>query len=311
MLDGSDDWMDLSIIIVSWNTRDLLSQCLESVYQNVEDIECEVIVVDNGSTDGSVEMVAERFPRTRLLCNADNRGFAAANNQALNESRARYALLLNSDAQLLTGAVSVMVDYLDQHPTVAILGPQILNPDLTYQGSFAQFPSFVGEILLLTNLARFVFSPTYPSPAPDACGDERIVDWVSGACLMVRREAVDRVGQLDEQYFMYSEETDWCYRMKRDGWDIAFVPSARVIHASGSSSRKVPERRRAQIYHSKYLFMSKHYGPLAASTFRLAVRLVSAIKLGLWLSAALTPGLKQRDRARSQVASYRFLLGHV
>lgn len=302
--------MQLTIIVVNWNTRDLLRECLNSIPTAAADLTYEVIVIDNGSIDGSGEMVADQFPWVRLVENKQNLGFAAANNQAIALSRARHVLLLNSDARLLSGAAHTLVKYLDAHPQVGIVGPQLLNSDLTYQGSWAEFPTLVGELLLLTDLARIAYGPAYPSPPAEQSRKQRMVDWVSGACLMARRAAIDAVGPLDEAYFMYAEETDWCYRMKQNGWSVAFVPEAVAIHASGASSRRVPERRRAQIYRSKWLFMRKHYGGVMAASFKLLVRIASAFKLGVWLSVTLSRNPILRESARSHVASYRYLLAH-
>ena len=302
--------VDLSIIIVNWNTRELLRECLNSVEHTIDDLEYEVIVADNGSSDGSVEMVSQAFPHAILLRNTENRGFAAANNQGIAISRGRHILLLNSDAQLLPRTASQLVGYLDSHPHVGIVGPQVLNGDHTYQGSYASFPTFTGEVLLLTGLARFVYPPTYPSPGPEDCRYEKSVDWVSGACLLARRAAVEAVGELDEEYFMYSEETDWCYRMKQAGWDVAFLPSARALHKSGSSSMRVPERRRTQIYRSKWLFMLKHQGRLKAMCFRALVRAVTAVKFGLCMWMTFVPDAKRRGLARGNLTSHRYLLAN-
>jgi GT2 family glycosyltransferase len=203
-----------------------------------------------------------------------------------------------------------MVDYLDSHAQVGIVGAQLLNPDQTYQGSCANFPTLLGEVLLLTGLARLVYGPTYPSPPSEKCTVERSVDWVCGACLMVRRAAAEAVGPLDEEYFMYTEETDWCFRMKGVGWGVAFLPSAQTIHRTGGSSHRVPERRRTQVYRSKWLFMRKHRGFLTAASFRALVRAISVIKLGVWLWMAIGPGPQRRELARGNVISYRFLLAH-
>lgn len=300
--------VELTIIVVSYNTRELLAACLESVSKAARGLNYEIIVVDNASRDGSAEMVARQFPAAKLISNFDNQGFARANNQAIRASQGRYILLLNSDATLMPDAVQSMVRFMEAHPRVGVVGAQLLNPDGTFQASFADFPSFVGELLLLTKLAKLVYSPNYPSYPYEQSQDERAVDWVFGACIMVRRSAVDDVGPLDEDFFMYSEEADWCHRMRKRGWLVYYLPSAKVTHWWGQSASGEPERRRSQLYRSKYLYIRKHHGRLIARAFHLAVQTTSLAKLLLWAMVSVTPDHSKRERAMQQVRSYATLL---
>ncbi len=302
--------MDLSIVVVSWNTRELLRRCLASVDLENPELATEVLVVDNGSVDGSPEMVERDFPAVRLIRNPDNRGFAAANNQAIAASAGRYVLLLNSDAVLLPNTAAILARYLDESPTVGMVGGQLLNLDGSFQASFNDFPSLRQELLLMTGLSRWFLSPTYPSYPVEKSRARRLVDWVGGACLMVRRATVDAIGGLDESYFMYSEEVDWCVRARRAGWSVAYVPEAKTYHGSGASAQRVPERRRAQIYRSKWLYFRKHRGPVTAETFGLLVRGVTLAKLAGWFVLGLSDGAKRREASKRQVASYRYLLGN-
>ncbi len=300
--------MDLSILLVSYNTRALLEVALRSISQTVRGCTFEVIVVDNASSDGSVEMVAHQFPQARLIANDDNRGFAAANNQAMQVASGRYFLLLNSDAAVHPDAVEQMVQYLDNHPEVGVVGGQLRNLDGTFQSSYADFPTLPGELLLAAKLAGLFFWPGYPSYPEERSQSERYVDWVSGAFLMARRAAVRAVGPLDETYFMYTEETDWCFRMRKGGWLVAYLPSARAVHLGGQSARRVPALRRYQIYRSKWLFFSKHRSSLEAAVFRFAILAVSYLKLFAWLLRTLEPRPAIRAWARLQVRSYEVLL---
>lgn len=299
---------DLSIIVVSYNTCELLASCLESVHSTVAGVDYEVIVVDNASTDGSPDLAESEFGAVRLIRNAENVGFARANNQAIRESRGRYVLLLNSDAVLLRGAVATMVVFMDHHPEVGAVGAQLVNPDGTFQWSHADFPTLWGELLLMTGLNKLVCSPCYPSYPPSNSIEPRDVDWVSGACMMVRRSAIDKVGVLDESYFMYSEETDWCYRLKEAGWRVFYLPEARVVHWSGKSSDTVPEAKRSRLYQSKLLFMRKHRGPTAARAYKFALHWVSLAKLAWWSVAGLDPRRSCRKRAILNARSYLALL---
>ena len=300
--------MDVSVVVVSWNTRELLRQCLQSIYTNTGELRVEVLVVDNASTDGSPELVASEFPAAVLLRNERNWGFAHANNQAIARSQGRHVLLLNSDAVLLSGALQVMTTFLDQRADVGVVGAMLLNPDRSFQWSYADFPSFRGELLLATGLSRLVCPTTYPSYPPTQSRETRAVDWVSGACLMARRAAIDAIGLLDEDYFMYTEETDWCYRMRAAGWQVYFLPRAEVVHWSGRSAANVPERKRSQLYRSKWLFLRKHRSRLVAWSFARAIRAASLAKLVGWTLRSLSTDQAARERARQHVRSYRVLL---
>jgi N-acetylglucosaminyl-diphospho-decaprenol L-rhamnosyltransferase len=304
--------MDISIIVVSYNTRELLAACLRSVANaSLAGVEYEVLVVDNSSVDGSADMVVTDFPHVRLLRNCENRGFAAANNQALAVARGRYVLLLNSDALLSPEALPEMIAYMDAQPKVGVLGGQLFNPDGTFQSSYFDFPDWRSELLLLTGIARWLLGTAYPSYAEAHSQETRRVDWVSGALFMVRRQAMNQVGAFDEDYFMYAEEMDWCFRMRKAGWDVAYLPQAQAVHISAGSAHRQPERRRTYVYGSKSLFVRKHWGSWQAKVFIALVRVSSFAKLSWWWIQGRITGGSRRASARSQVASYRFLLANL
>lgn len=257
--------MDLSVIIVSWNVQKLLRACLTSVFRSLENLplQAEIIVVDNDSSDGSDEMVAREFPSVRLLDNDANVGFTKANNQGLAIADGRYLLLLNPDAELASGALRSLHDYAEAHPSVGIIGPKLLFPDGTVQSSRRRFPSLSTGLLESTVLQRFLPShPTlrryYVLDASDE--DTQEVDWVVGACMLVRREAIERVGSFDERFFMYSEELDLCYRTKADGWKVVYLPTARVVHHEAKSSEQNLVNRNLHFHDSKCKFFGKHHG---------------------------------------------------
>ncbi len=242
--------LDLSVCIVSWNTREYLRQCLGSIYNSTNRMDYEVLVVDNGSTDGSVEMVRREFPAVRLFVNSRNEGFAAGANRAIRESIGRHILLLNSDTVVLPYAFQEMVDFLDADPEVGIVGCKLLNVDGTVQLSHRRFPTLtwnyartiaVSKLFHHVRPIRGLLQPVLHGYQPDG---PRAVDWVSGACLMSRREVFDRIGYLDETFFMFCEEIDWCRRATVAGWKVYYLPSARVIHYGGQSSK----RQRLRIY---------------------------------------------------------------
>ena len=295
--------IDLSIIIVNWNTRDLLEQCLSSVYATTHDIPFEVFVVDNASSDGSVEIVRERFPEVQLIENEENLGFAKANNQAIRESKGRYILLLNSDTVVLSGAIERMIEFMDGHPEAGAVGAKLLNPDGSFQASYNDFPTPLSELVLLAGLSRVVYNPYYPSYPPDLSNERRECDWVGGACLMVRKEAIEEVGLLDENYFMYVEEVDWCYRLRKAGWKVYYLPEAQIVHWGGQSSRRERGKARRLLRKSELLFFKKHYGPLLATCLQIAICLFSLVRMGLWFAAYLA-SLGRWARAQREALDY-------
>lgn len=302
--------MNVSVVVVSFNTCHLLRRCLQSVYATAGGNLSEVLVVDNASDDGSPDMVEREFPTVRLIRSAKNLGFAAANNVAIQASRGDAVLLLNSDTELLPAALRRLVDAMERHPIVGVVGGRLLNPDRSFQSSFADFPTLLSEILLLTKLSRLIRPATFPSYPEHDSREERVVDWVVGACMLVRKAAIDTVGLLDEGYYMYTEETDWCYRMRAAGWLTLYVPEARVLHWSGQSANVVPEAKRLQLYRSKTRFLAKHRGRGQAATFRVLVRMASAGKALLWAASSLDPRPAVRQKAQGNLKSHLFLLGN-
>lgn len=245
---------DISIIIINWNTRDLLRNCLFSIQNTVVNLNCEIIVVDNGSQDGSVAMLKEEFPRVVLIANSDNRGFAAANNQAFAVMTGRYALLLNTDACLTENAVRELFSFMEAHPEAGMACGQLLNADGSKQNSIANFPS-IFTLLLNTPVLEFLFPSRFPSKRYQHKAPIE-VDSGIGACLMVRKQAIDRVGGLDERYFFFFEETDWALEMRSVGWKSYHVPSAFIYHLQGQSiGRNV--RSRIEFFRSRYKFFRK------------------------------------------------------
>jgi N-acetylglucosaminyl-diphospho-decaprenol L-rhamnosyltransferase len=261
----------LSVIILSWNVRDLLAQALTSLYTTAAGVDAlEVIVVDNASHDGSAEMVAREFPQTRLIANQENRGFTRGNNQGISEASGNYILLLNPDTELLPGALQALMAYLDKHPDTAMVGPRLLNPDGSTQPSRRRFPTlpilFLESTWLQPLAPKSALARFYMQDRPDTVAQE--VDWITGAAMMVRREAVERVGPLDEGYFMYSEELDWCRRFRDAGWRIAYVPTAEIIHYGGKSSEQVVPSRHIYFQSSKVRYARKVHGAPIAEALR-------------------------------------------
>ncbi len=261
---------DLSIIIVSWNVRELLQNCLRSVMAEAA-LRLQVIVVDSASTDGSQEMVAEHFPQVELVACQENVGFPGGNNLGLERANGRYILLLNPDTVVHSDALAQMVSYLEQNPGVGVVGPQLLNADGTVQSSRRRFPTvrtaFFESTWLQPYAPQAVFEHYYAGDVAD--GQTAVVDWVMGACLMTRQEVVAQVGGLDEKYFMYSEELDYCRRIHEAGWQVVYYPQARVTHLSGKSSEQAVTQRHINFNRAKLRYFRKYHGRMAASVLRL------------------------------------------
>lgn len=232
--------MDLSIIIVNYNTREMLRACLQTLPEATQGLQYETFVVDNASRDGSAEMVASAFPHVHLTANAYNAGFPRANNQALRRAIGRYLLLLNPDTECHPGALTCLVRYLDTHPDVGAVGPQLRNSDGSLQHNGRLFPSPWRDFLAVTGLWRLhpaAFEQRIEFGRSDFAREAE-VDFVMGACLMVRREAMEKVGPLSEDFFMFYEEVEWCWRIKRAGFRVMYVPAAQVTHHHMGSVRQ-------------------------------------------------------------------------
>ncbi len=257
----------LSILIVSWNTRDLLARCLDSLYRHPPGVPFEVVVVDNASSDGSAEMVRQFGHPVRLVENQENVGFAAPNNQAIALSRGRYLLLLNPDTEVRPQALASMVAYLADHADVGGLGPRLLNPDGSHQVSCYPAPTLSREFWRLFHLDALRPLGTYPQRMWQS-REPLDVEVIQGACLMLRREALKEVGLLDERYYIYSEEVDLCLRLRRAGWRLVWLPGAQVVHYGGQSTRQASAPMFLHLYHSKVLYFRKHRGRLAAGVYK-------------------------------------------
>lgn len=248
----------LSTILVNWNTRDLLAAAIASVPPVVAGMPVEIIVVDNASTDGSPEMLAARFPGTRLIRNTENVGFGRANNQGFALARGSYVLLLNSDAVLEPGALELMVADLAAHPAAGATGARLRYPDGRPQASFGAFPSLASYALELGGMARS--QPGDAALRPEESGHDvpGSVDWVVGACLLLRRAALDDMGGFDPGYYMYAEEMDLCQRLWKTGWAVRYCPEAVAVHHGGQSTRQRAIEQPRMLWESRMRFFRSH-----------------------------------------------------
>ncbi|MGA8765331.1 MAG: glycosyltransferase family 2 protein [Candidatus Sulfotelmatobacter sp.] len=255
--------MDISIIIVGWNSRHYLEECLDSLSVAPPSRSVEIIVVDNASTDGSADLVEAKFPHVKLIRSGENLGFAKANNLAIQESRGRYIGLVNPDVEVLPGCLDALADYLDQNPGVGNVGPRVLNSDRTLQSSCRQFPTLWNNFCSATGLASALpsnrlFSGEHMLFFPH---DRTMpVDVLVGCFWMLRADAVKDIGLLDESFFMYGEDVDWCKRCWQAGWKIVFLPGAEAIHHRGTSAAAQPVWSAVEQQRSLVRYWSKHHG---------------------------------------------------
>jgi GT2 family glycosyltransferase len=256
---------DVSIVIVSWNTRDILRGCLNSVFEQTKNASFEVILIDNNSHDGSSDMVRREFPQVTLIANAQNRGFAAACNQGMLAASGRYILLLNPDTVVLDDAISRCINYADLHSDVGVVGCQVLEDENRITPTGFSFPSPLNIFLALSGLSRlFPRSRLFGRPELSWWDrhSERDIDVVTGMFMLVRREAIAQVGLMDEAYFVYSEEADWCYRFSQAGWRRVFTPSARIVHLDGGakSTSQASKKMFVQLQKSTMIYHRKNLG---------------------------------------------------
>jgi GT2 family glycosyltransferase len=294
--------IDLSIVILNWNVRDLLERCLASVRSARYALE--IIVVDNASHDDSVALVRAKYPQVAVIVNAENRGFTRGNNQGIEASHGRHVLVLNPDTEVIGDALDRLVAYLDGHPEVGAIGPQLLNPDRSIQSSRRRFPTLTTALFESTwwqGIApRRILTHYYMDDVPVAATHE--VDWLNGACTIFRREVLEQIGLYDEQnFFMYSEELDLCQRVKQAGWKIVYLPEAQVVHYVGQSSDQVVAARHIHFQTSKVHYFRKWHGVFQANILRLFLLSQYVWQIGLEGVKGLLGSKRALRRQRVQV----------
>jgi len=275
--------------------------CLNSIYETVKDIDVEIYVVDNNSTDGSQAAVKNGFADVKLIENETNTGFGYANNQALRIMQGRFAVLLNSDAVLKENSIKRLLAFMTTTPSAGIAGVQLLNDDGSRQNSIDNFPSSETEIFN-KSILRLFFPGKYPSKNM-SYKDPIEVDSVIGACMMVRKEAIGDVGVFDEDYFIFLEETDWCFRMNKKGWKVYHVPDAEVFHLSGHSKKRTPWRSQIEYYISLYKFFKKNRTQASYLTLRVLKPCKIFINLILNILGNLIT-LFQKEGLRNRLLKY-------
>lgn len=309
---------DISFVIVSWNVRELLMRAVRSIQVDAAAYSYEIIVIDNASEDGTIERVRTEFPAVRVIANTENAGFTRANNQALKVAQGRYLFLLNPDTELVGGATQALVQFMDapENAGVGIVGPQLVYADGTVQASRRRFPKFSTALVESTVVQQWfphsrALESFYMRDTQDDVTQD--VDWIVGAAMFVRREVYDQIGGLDERFFMYSEELDWCLRAKQArsertdaSWRVVYFPGARVMHYEGKSSEQALAQRDIYFHSSKVRFFKKHHGRLQGEMLRYFL-LGTFVYRSFEESAKYMLGHKRELRAE-RVSAYRQVL---
>ncbi|MGQ9804889.1 MAG: glycosyltransferase family 2 protein [Chlorobiales bacterium] len=304
--------LKVSVIIANWNGEAIIEACLHSIFEQTKGVSFEVMVVDDASTDKSVELIRAKFPQVRLIENEQNLGYAATNNRALPIARGEYLFLLNNDTILRNDAISIMATYLDKHPTVGVCGGTLLNPDGTPQHSFGNFPSISMELVGLFSLHRFYRHA--PAPAlgivPKNIQTPLETDMIVGADLMIRAELARELGLYDEAYNAYFEDTDMCFRVKQKGLKVVYLPEPKITHlysysfnkASVEDSSKIT-RKAAHMAKGYKRFCKKHY---AYGNLIIAIRILTQVRL--WIQHSLISFFTSSTRSKELAAEYRSAL---
>ncbi len=292
--------MDLTVSIVNHNGRQFLEKCIGSVFAAAGGMECEVFVVDNCSEDGSAEFVRKEFPRVTLMENESRAGFAANHNRVLRRAAGEFVLLLNNDTEVKPGALEALVRFMRDNPGAGLAGPRLLNPDGTLQQSCFRTPTpgvlFFDAFFISSILPGNRVTGGYKKWAHDSM---REVPSLSGACLIARAEAVRRVGPLDEDFFMYFEDHDWCARFRAAGWKVCFVPQAEVLHYGGGSEGELGHDRFDRFYSSMDRYYEKHFGRSALPAVAALNVAGSALRLAGWGAASIvSPGARNALKSR-------------
>ncbi len=280
--------MDLSVIIVNWNTRDLLRACLRSLLEALPPgLHCEVLVVDNASSDASAALVATEFPNVRLFANTENRNYAGGNNQALRAATGEFQLLLNPDTEIPHGTLDALVRFLREHPEAGAVSPALIFPDGRVQESVRGFPTPTALVGELTGLARLLPRSRWGSYRPRSGGEDQPspVEQPMASAFLLRKTALEQVGLFDEQFSLFFNDVDLCYRLKRAGWEIYYDPRVQIVHIGGASTRQVRPEAIRRSHEGLRRFYAKHYrgqlSPPVYAAIQAAISLSGSVRAAL------------------------------
>jgi GT2 family glycosyltransferase len=299
--------MDVSFVIVNWNTKDLTLKCIRSIIATKSAYSQEIIVVDNASGDGSVDAIKNEYPSVTVLSNGINLGFAKANNMGIERSTGRYICLVNSDVEVFADTVSFIIGYMESNLGVGIVGPRILFPDLTLQNSCRKYPNLWTKFCETAALNRiFPKTAIFSGEHMTHFAHDRFkkLESMAGCFMLIRREALSNVGLFDEQYFIYSEETDLCKRMNAAGWGIVFLPEVSVIHHHGASSSQDPQRFSIEQQKSLMKYWRKHHSFSSLACLFLLLLMHHSIRYAL-LSMRQTRTSEEKVAALRRIEKHR------
>ena len=304
----------LSVVIVSYNTRELTLRCLRELtaHLNAEKLSHEIWVVDNGSKDDSARAIRDEFPGAHLIAQPENIGFGPANNLAFERARGRFLLLLNSDAFVHAGTLSALTEFLDEpeNTRVGAVGPQLRNADGSLQKSCWKFPSPARTWMEALGAAQIISThPRWGDYYRWAHDEKRSVDFIIGACLLVRRAVFEQVGGFDPEFFLYAEESDWQKRMRAARWDVVLVPQAQVTHLGGASGAGEKARVSLLFWQGQERYILKHFGRTGWSAMRAGTTVGVALRAAAYLGLALLP--RKRPHARGQLRAQLQHLGRL
>lgn len=284
--------MDLSVCIVSYNCRDLLASCVQSIERHSGELSVEIVVADNASSDGTVQMLSEQFPAVKVIANEENSGFAAGTNQAMAAATGETLMMLNPDTEVTEGALSVLVEFLRERPEVGAAGPSVVGADGRPQATAHRFPRLWRTLAKQAGLHRAL--PCCRALADSSASGQshlrQTVDWLSGVCIAIRRDAWERVGPLDEGFFIYSEDVDWCLRAARAGYERWLLPEARIIHHEAASWGGASQERIVAAHRASFRYVGKNHGHAAEVAHRVLVALGSLARGSLWTIAGPMAG---------------------
>jgi len=301
--------MDLSVIIVNYNTKKLLENCLKSIFKFSKNVNFEVIMVDNGSKDNSQQMVKTKFPQVKLIPNRDNLGFAKANNQGIRVAKGKYVLLLNSDTYLVENSFKKIVENANQLENLGVIGPLLLNEDKSIQQSVGFFPhlpqiffwmTFMDDLPGGTTLKPYhIDHESFYKQSFSSNKNHKEVDWVTGAAFLVPKKVINGIGPLDDEIFMYGEDVEWCYRIKKAGYNVYFSPETKIVHIGGGSMKKNRTRAYVGEFRGIKYFYSKHKGKFSLQIARLL------LKMGALLRILIFGVLGRGELAKSYVEAFK------
>jgi GT2 family glycosyltransferase len=294
--------LQLSVVTVTWNAKKYVDECLSSLNQ-IEDLPCEIIVIDNASTDGTPDLIAEKFPSFQLIRSDRNLGFAKANNIGIRNSGGKYFCLVNSDVVVPKGCLTALIGFLESNPEVGVVGPQMLGPQGNIRRSAMRFPSLLSSVARSLSLDRspWLSRIVHAQMMTDFSHDRQAeVDILNGWFWMIRREALSQVGLLDEQFFIYGEDMDWCLRFRKAGWKIVFFPGVSAIHYGGASSSAAPVRFYVEQQKADFQYWTKHHSAIAAWAYRAIIFTHNCLRFaGYAVIYCLSRG--KRTEARSKL----------